>query len=127
MINDPSVWVFIVCGSAFIGTLVWLTRQEKQLAMNRDTFLEELQNEGFSENELKSVATYMNTYHRDYLDVQSMIPALKEEVGKEEFLRFVEHCNKCWSEETTQQKICIVGTFFVVMLTAVFVTGLIFH
>jgi hypothetical protein len=130
MTNDPTVWVFLLCGLAFLGTLasgIWFTiRQEKELAKNRDAFLEKLHQEGFPENELKSVATYLNGLYRD-VDLQSMIPVLKEELGKEEFLIFVDDCNKRCPPETTQQKICIVGTFFVVTLTAVFVTGLVFH
>ena len=95
MINDPTVWV-ILCCLAFVGTLVsgiWFTiKQEKELAKNRDAFLEKLHQEDFSKNELESVGTYMNSLDRD-VDLQSMIPHLKEELGKEEFLRFVESCN----------------------------------
>jgi hypothetical protein len=130
MINDPIVWVFLLGVLAFVGTLIsgiWSTiKQEKLLAKAHESFLKQLHEEGFSENELKNVATFLNSLGRN-LDVQSMIPGFKEELGKEEFLRFVGDFNKCCPPETRQQKICIVGLFFVLMLTAVFVTGLVFH
>jgi len=125
MMNDPAAWVLPLGVLAFFVTFslgIWSdTKQRKRFAKDREVFLGNLQEEGYTENELKSVATFLN---RDHV-MELMIPNIREELGKDDFLRLVEDLNKYCPLETWQKKYFAVG-IFVVVLAAIFGTFIIF-
>ncbi len=113
---------------AIFGVLlsdIWSNREKKRrLASDVEANLRKLQDEGFSESELKSVATFVNGAPE--IRLMFLEDAKEFQLEKDEFLAFIDEFAKCCPVETWQSKVRALA-LFVSILAAIFGTFLIFY
>jgi hypothetical protein len=127
----PHFWVAGVLALSFLtifGALlsgIWSNREKKKrLANDAEANLRKLQDEGFSESELKSVATFVNGAPE--IRLKFLEDAKEFQLEKKEFLAFIDEFDKLCPVETWQSKVRALA-LFVSILAAFFGTVLIFH
>lgn len=114
--------VFWALIGSFLFNLWSDTKKRKRMADAIESNLRMLDDEGFSECELKTVASFVNRNP----EMGLIFLEDRKQLGKEEFLAFIDEFNRCFPVETWQRKVCFLA-LFVSILGTIFGTFLIFH
>jgi hypothetical protein len=106
-----ELWVLSLGVAVLFGIIswdIWSSAKAKENTVKEiAVILRKLRHEGYSENELKSVAIFASGYPGFGLTVLRD----REQISKEEFLTFVEDWNTSFPRETWQYKLGVVGVF----------------